>query len=122
MSINYSKLATVAKQLITQFGTDWTIRREIKGSYNPATNTQPAQTTNNYTVKAARLEYRKYKIDGEIIQKDDFQLYVEAKDLGIFIETYDKIVDNEDNIYEIVDVKPIKPGDTVVYYELQLRK
>ncbi len=118
--MNYSKLQNTAFKLLSKFGEDIIIRRETKTTYNPATNTDSVSTTDNYTVKGVKSNFRKSEIDGEIIQQGDFKLLLESKNLSIDPKTSDKIIYNS-NIYKIIDIISVKPADTIIYYILQVR-
>lgn len=120
MSFNYSNIQATAQRLITKFGKDWAIRRNVKGTYNPSTNTRTTTSTENHTVKAVKTEYKNYQVDGEVIKRGDFKLLVEAKGLSITPSTDDEIVDGTD-IYQIINIKEIKPATITIYYEIQVR-
>jgi hypothetical protein len=119
-AFNYTKLQATAQRLITKFGKEWTVRRLTKGTYNPAANTRSTDATTNYTAKAVRTEYKAYQIDGEVIQRGDFKLLLEAAGLAITPATTDKMVDGS-AIYQIINIKEIKPASTILYYEIQVR-
>lgn len=121
MSFDYTGLQNTAYNLIAKFGTDWTIRRIVKNTYNPATNTATVASTTDYTVKAYKSEYVEKQVDGENIQKGDILLVVAAKDLVITPRVSDQVLQGS-SVYQIQDVKPLNPATTNLYYKLQLRQ
>ncbi|RTL04574.1 hypothetical protein EKK58_10265 [Candidatus Dependentiae bacterium] len=120
MSFNYSNIQATAQRLITKFGKDWVLKRTIKGTYNPSANTRSTDSTTNYTAKAVRTEYKNYQVDGEVIQRGDFKLLMEAKGLSVVPSVEDEIVDGSDT-YQIINIKEIKPSTITIYYEIQVR-
>ena len=117
--VDYSQLAQTAKSLITKFGKDWTHRSIVKGSYTPSTNTVAADTTTDVTVKAVKQDYNHSQVDGTIIKQGDVKLICEA--LTTEPTTHDYMVDGLE-VWNIIKIKEINPGGTVVFYEMQLRK
>lgn len=120
MTFNYSKIQSTAQRLITKFGRDWVLRRTVKGSYSPSTNTRTTDSTTNYTAKAVKSEYKNYQVDGEVIQRGDFKLLMEAKGLAVVPSVEDEIIDGTD-VYQIINIKEVKPSTVTIYYEIQVR-
>lgn len=119
--VDYVKLQDTAQKILTNFGEDWVHRRVTKGTYDPANNTRTVDSTTNTTVKAARLNYKRAQVTGEVIQQGDIKLVVEAKGLSVTPTVDDKMVDGTE-IWQIIDIMEINPGGTPVYYEMQLRQ
>jgi len=123
MGFDYTKLAKTAQTMLDKFGEDWTLRSIDKGVYDPANNSQTYDTINNYTVKAVRENYDAKQIDNTVVMCGDIKLLVEAKTLNEIPytpTTHDQML-NGSSLYQIVNVKPTKPADIFVLYELQLR-
>jgi len=119
--VDYVKLQNTAQRLVGLFGTNWTHRHITKGTYNPGTNVRTTTSTTDTTVKAARLNYKKSQVIGEVIKQGDIKLIVEAKAF-----TTPPTVDDEmiyaSETWQIVDIIESNPGGTSIYYEMQLRK
>ena len=119
--VDYVKLQNTAQRLIGQFGTDWTHRRIVKGTYNPSTNVRTTTSTTDTTVKAARLNYKKSQVIGEVIKQGDIKLVVEAKAFSSPPTVDDEMISGSET-WQIVDIIESKPATTSIYYEMQLRK
>lgn len=117
----YSEMQGVANELLTEFGDTWTLRRVNKGTYNPSTNTRTTDSTDNYSVKCVRQNYKNNQIDGENIQNGDILLLVDAYGLEITPDTTDIFI-NSSETWQIVNIELIKPGDTIVMYKIQVRQ
>lgn len=117
---NYTNLQKTAQRLIGSFGQDVTYTDSVKGTYDPVTNTLISQKQ-EYVVKGVRMNYALSNIDGESVKQGDIRLLLEALDLPITPKPGDKISMSEET-WEVISLLSTQPGDTVVYYELQLRK
>ena len=118
--MDYVFMQEQATNLLDHFGRNWVVRRINKGEYDPSTNTRTIDETSDFTGKAVRLEYDQKQVDGEVIRSDDFQLIIEAKNLGVVPTVHDKVIDDA-CVYEIISIKKIQPKDTIIYFEMQLR-
>lgn len=121
MAINYTKMAATTLRLITENGATWTIKREVKGTYNPATNAQTVSSTTSYTVTGLLKEYNDRLMGGENIRKGDKRLLIAATDIAVEPTTHDQANDGTYD-WKIVSIKKTKPGDTNLLYELQVRQ
>jgi len=91
------------------------------GSFNPETMeydgaVSPVDTT-TYGIIGS---YRSYEIDGTLIQKGDYRLYVPAQGLPSEI-TPDHEIKIGSDVQDVVSIKKINPGNVIVGYELQVR-
>lgn len=118
---NYANSQNTAYRLIDKFGANWTHRKLTKNTYNPATNTRTTTATGNTTVRAVRQNYGSNQVDGQVIKQGDVKLLAEAKSFTVEPDVSDLMLDGSET-WQIMDVKPFKPGDTIIYYELQLRQ
>lgn len=118
MSDFYSGLAAVATNLLTDKGQAVTINRETSTSFDPVTGIDTV-TPSSFSGVGAVFDYHRSEIDGNLIQKGDIRLLLNAV-------TTEPLTDDEITIdgetYRVISVKPTSPGGTVVMYELQLRK
>lgn len=118
MSFDYAGLRdNTANKLIQRFGRLHTFTRVTYGAYNPATGTS-AETSTTFTAYAVKDEFSAFERNDGSIRIDDVKMIAEAS--GSF--EVDDCVTIESQEYTLVRVNPIKPGDTVVAYELQVRK
>ena len=108
-----------AAKLIKKFGRLHTFTRVTYGAYDPATGTS-AETTATFTANAVKDEFSAFERNDSSIQIDDIKLIAEASDLITF--EIDDSITIESQEYKLTRVNPIKPGATVVAYELQARK
>lgn len=118
--VDYNNLQNVAYKLLNNFGADWIHRVNTKGAYNPSTGIRNISTTVNTTVKAARINYKNNQIDGQQIQNGDIRLIVEHKNINTTPTIHDKMV-NGSEIWNIINIKEVKPATTAIYYDMQLR-
>lgn len=122
MTFDYARAQATATRLLTNFGADATLRKQVQGAYDPATGTTTVTTT-DYTVKAALLNYSRMdannqNAEGTLVERDDRK---------IIIESFAAVPDTDDLIifgsvtYRVVSVKKVNPSGTVVIHELQAR-
>lgn len=116
MSI-YKRLNSTANRLIKDYGRSFTFTRITQGEYNAASGEMP-ETTSTYTANAVKDSYNSFERGDSSIQVNDIKLIAESS--GNY--NLDDLVLIEDQQYRIIGVDPIKPGATVVAYELQARK
>lgn len=109
----YSKIATTAEQLISRYGRNVSVRQITKSG----TAYDPTVTPSDTTVKAVSANYTTEDQAGTQIQQGDIRFYIKT---SIAMTTDMQIVDDS-NIYSIIDVNNIKPGDTQIIYIIQAR-
>jgi hypothetical protein len=116
-TFDYTRTRANAERLIARFGQTGAIRRTTSDG-DPF---NPTMTTTDYPCTLAVLDYNKRDIDGTLIQKTDQMVYVSTAGLTISPETTDRLIVGG-AVLTVVNVKPLSPAGTVVYYELQVRK
>jgi hypothetical protein len=130
----YADLRDTATELIDEFGRDVTVNKfsrtagvsaePWRGPGDPGPNDAPT-AANTVTVKAAILDFNASDVDGTIVRRGDKQAYISAETAGTeSLEEYDTINDNNE-IYKIVNVETIEPGvlgTSRVLYIMQLRR
>ena len=117
IQFDYTRTRATAERLISRFGQTGALRRTT-GDADPF---NPSQTTTDYPCTFAVLDYAKKDIDGTIIQQTDQMVYLSTAGLGVTPETTDQLV-VQGVPATVVNVKPLAPAGTVVYYELQVRR
>ncbi len=116
----YNDLAATAKDLIDEFGVDWTLKSSSRGTYDPVLNTKPTESITSTTVKVVRFEYSEKEVNNETIKMGDCKVILSAQTSNI--DRQDTIVDPDGVTWSIVKVMDTKPGGSVIYHELQIRK
>jgi hypothetical protein len=116
MSYDYTGITSSATALITKFGKSYTFTRTTDGSYDPATgSTSP--TTATFTKYACVFDYSEQDRANSAILENDRRMLVESGDYLVG----DKVTIGSD-AYQVINVSPISPSDSVVAANLQVRK
>lgn len=121
--VDYAELATVAEELIQEFGRAISVRKVTTGApADPAKPWEPgAEATVDTAGNGVFLETKRSHLTGEIIPADQSLLLLSAAELGAVIPiAKDRIVDGSD-VWEITKVETLKPGATTLLYELQVK-
>lgn len=116
VAFDYTRTRATAERLIARFGQTGTLRRTVSDD-DPF---NPTQTTTDYPCTFAVLDYEKRDVDGTLIKQTDQMAYVSTAGLSIAPETTDRLVIGG-TPFTVVNVKPLSPAGTVVYFELQVR-
>ena len=112
----YSRMNETATRMITKYGRVLTFTHIELGVYDPETGTSP-ETATTYTANIVKDEFSSFERNDSSIEVNDIKLIGEVASFAI-----DDTVSIESEDYRVVKVNPIKPGPTVVAYELQVRK
>lgn len=112
----YSRLLSTSTNLIERYGVEYTFTKVTAGAFNPATGTV-SSTSSTYTAYCVRDSYSAYERQDGSVQIDDIKLIAEVAAFAV-----DDTVSIDSSVYRVVRVSPIKPGATVLAYELQVRK
>lgn len=118
MSFDYSEMAAVSLDLLTEFGQDVTRIAYTPGAYNPATGTS-TPTTASTTRKGALFDIARgtQYLNGTLVERGDKQLLVDAEG-AVNIE--DRFTVNG-VVYQIVSMAEVNPAGTPVLYDLHVR-
>ena len=82
--IDYGQIRAVAKDILTKFGKNITLKREQDGGvYDPVTGTTSAGTTTTILGVGVILSYQRADIDGTNILMTDRKLYFSGADLKV---------------------------------------
>jgi hypothetical protein len=118
-TFDYTKAQATAKRLIKRFGREVTL--VITAGSGDAWN--PVQSGDTQTLVAAVFDYKNSKIDGTLIKTGDKRLLISTEGATIAPDLQHKIaIEDIEDEHSIVDLKPLSPGGTVVYWEAQVRK
>ncbi len=121
--VDYVELATVAQELILEFGRAMSVRKvttAVPG--DPDTPWVPgAESVADTAVNGVFLETKRSHITGEMIPEDRSLLLLSASELGAVVPIgKDRIVDGA-KVWEVLRVETLKPGATALIYELQVK-
>lgn len=125
MTAFYDALIKAANRLLTDKGQTVTATRVIEGAYDVNTGTA-TNTETNYSVKAVILPYKREAIaSNDLIQQGDMKLLVSPLQTSgvamIELKPQDKVTVNNE-LWVIVNVKPLYPNGQLVFQECQIRK
>ncbi|WP_434033589.1 hypothetical protein [Cupriavidus sp. a3] len=120
----YDEMATLADELLREFGKALTLRRVVPGAYDPASGTS-AETVTDYQGTGALFEYAMLAagqtwIPSTLIEVGDKQCLLSPAGMPL-PTTGDKLLDGAE-VWQVQNVKAVNPAGTPVLYELQIRK
>lgn len=121
MSFDYTSLATVADELLTEFGQAVTIGRNTAGAYDTSTGSATV-TTESEDGTAAVFDYspsQRFRAGGLILDGDKHLL---LSSVGISEPRPGDIVTIGSVDWAIITVKTTAPAGTAVLYECQVRR
>ena len=106
------------QQLIATHGYDVSFDRvQSGGSYDPATGTMTGGSTVSWTGRGVYVNYMDEEVNGTSIATDDRKLLLQAVGLTRAPEVGD-FVDDE---VQVINVRKLQSGSTVVAYVCQVR-
>jgi len=117
----YTQSITNANTAIRKKGRDICIQRTVITTSTSTPWTVPTDSPSSHLTKGVFLDYSSHEVDGTLILAEDQKVLVAALGLDIVPTTKDKIIDGDDT-WAIKAVKPLKPGDEAIIYELQVRR
>lgn len=117
MAFNYANAQATAERLIAQFGQTATLTKYT----STGTAYAPSRSATGYGVIVVIMDYRNSEIDGTLVKQGDKRIYLSTDGLTVTPATTDTIT-LESVVHLIIDVRPLSPGGTVVYYEIQARR
>lgn len=115
-TFDYTKAQATAKRLIKRFGQNATLK--VLAGSGDAWN--PTQTPSEQPVIIAISKYNNSQIDGTLVKQGDKKIYVSTEGATIEPDVGHKLeIGSLD--HAIVNVMPLSPAGTVVYWEVQAR-
>jgi hypothetical protein len=117
MAFNYANAQATAERLIAQFGQTATLTKYASSG----TVYAPTRSSTGYGVIVVIMDYRNSEIDGTLVRQGDKKIYLSTDGLTVTPAASDEIT-LESVVHSVIDVKPLSPGGTVVYYEIQARR
>ncbi len=119
-TFDYTRAVATAQRLLTKFGQSATLRQTSTIGGDPWDPGSGTTTTTDTTITAAVLDYANGEIDGTLILASDRKVYVAASDLAVTPAPADVLIIGSDQL-SVVNVKPLSPAGTTVYWEVQCR-
>lgn len=106
------------QQLMRTHGYTVTFKRpQSGGSYDPATGTVTGGSEISWTGVGVFTNFRDEEVDGTSILTDDRKLLLQAVDL----EREPEVSDTVDDTVQVINVRKMQSGPTVIAYILQTR-
>jgi len=116
MAFDYTPLASTAERLLTDYGQSVTFSRFSRGSYSPSSG---MSSTSQTTYDAKVVLFNESKAE----ENDNTTQVIEIPAVA-YSATPPKIGDtatiNSEKL-RVVEINPVQPATTVIYYELRLR-
>jgi len=113
------------KFLLSQYGSEVTLRKPSYGSYDPTTGSVGSTTNTDYTILCYFADYALSEVDNDNVVMGDRKAYFPAKDSsGSTIpkpDAEDQIIGFGDTV-KIVRVQELFSADTLVCYICQVRE
>jgi hypothetical protein len=118
-AFDYARPKATADRLIARYGQSATLRRPTSSgtAYNP-TEGEP----DDHPVTVVVTDYSNREIDGTRVLATDKKVLLAVDDLAITPTPADKLLIGGVSHSIVSPVRPLAPGGTVLYYELQVRR
>ena len=116
-AFDYAKTRATAERLIAKFGQQAQLRRIT----NSGTDYDPVQTSQDFACMLVNLDYMQAHIGDTLIQRGDRMVYLSIEGLSITPTLADKVLIGGIE-HAIIDIQPLSPGGTVVFWQLQVRR
>lgn len=122
MSAFYTEMATVALELITEFGRSATAVKELAEAEDAAKPWRGTDDADNIEtpIIAAFVEDEDQSESGTLVRRNFATVWVAVVE-GVSLKDYSYIKDGEDYL-KIEDVEEVKPGPTVVAYKMSVKR
>lgn len=114
---DYGKRRATAERLIAKFGQRGSLRRIV----NSGPDYDPVQTSEDFACSLVDLDRSQAHIAETLIQRGDRTVYLSTEGLSVTPTLADKMLIGGAE-HAIVDVQPLSPGGTVVFWQLQVRR
>lgn len=119
--VDYVKLAATSQRLLDANGRSVTLvyRGPAADSGNAWDGSKSVGGASESAI-GVFLDYQRREVDGTKIQAHDKRLLVAAQNLTNSPTTAERVTDGGVN-YQVIDVRVVQPGATILLYELQVR-
>lgn len=116
-AFDYARARSTAERLLARFGQSGTIRRLVKSG----TSYDPVLTPADYACTLVDLDYDERQVDGSLIKRGDRMVYLSTAGFTIRPELSDKVLIGGVE-HAIMNVMPLAPSGTTVFFQLQARR
>ncbi len=114
---DYDGTRATAERLIAKFGQKASLRRIA----NSGPDYDPVQTSENFACFLVDLDQSQVHIAETLIQRGDRMVYLSTEGLSITPMLADKMLIGGVE-HAIVDIQPLSPGGTVVFWQLLVQR
>lgn len=134
MAFDYSGLLGVADRLITDFGRPITLRRNSRMPANPSKPwgdvEDPGVDTQSIDATGVFLDSKRQAFDGATAGIGLGLSNVEMKTTRVLVQALSTLpeemgrdwkVDDGSRTFEVLSSMPVKPGGTLMYYDLEVK-
>lgn len=119
-TFNYSRIEQAAIDQIYSKGRDVSYVYVDPGTLNVTNDTIGGAGSTSQTVKMLITDYNRKDIDGSMVKAGDKIGLMANSELSGNPKTGDRVEDGE--IWEVMHIQTVKPGSTLLFYRLQLRR
>lgn len=116
-TFDYGNARVTAERLIAKFGQRGSLRRIV----NSGPDYDPVQANEDFACSLVDLDHSQAHVGDTLIQRGDRIVYLSTAGLSITPTLADKVLIG-DVEHSIVDLQPLSPGGTVVFWQLQVRR
>lgn len=116
-AFDYGKTRATAERLIAKFGQRGSLRRVV----NSGPDYDPVQTSEDFLCSLVDLDQSQVHVADTLVQSGDRMVYLSTEGLSITPTLPDKVLIGGVE-YAIVDIQPLSPGGTVMFWQLQVRR
>lgn len=115
MTFDHTPIATVASNILAQFGRTVTVRNTVVSATNPVTGTVTASTTDT-TANAYFDEVNQFRFPSTLVEAGDRVAYIDVE-----VDVGDKII-RDAEVWEVVSVTPYELGLGVAAWQAVIRR
>lgn len=119
MSFDYSEAASVASELLADFGALVTLTRITPGVYDPDTGTV-TNTGATHIANGIKLDYEQRAIDGTNILQGDQRVYLDPL-MAATPQAGDTLTVGAE-VFTVVRSRPLSPAGVCVLHDIQVRR
>lgn len=128
MAIDYAALASDVQQLIEDNGRSVTLVRQSESAQLSGKPWRGGSASDDTTITATAIliEYEENEIDDQLVRRGDQRCLLAATSTevaGQDITKFDTLDDSAvTGTWHIINVNAVQPGDTLIVYDIQLRR
>ncbi|PWK42214.1 hypothetical protein [Pseudomonas sp. OV226] len=118
----YDEMATLALDMITEFGQPVIIRATTVGEYDPEAGSAPPDTVIDQTAQGMLIDFTGQEFqNNSLIKQGDKKLKIAAQGLAWVPGLLNKVIVQGRTWSIVPPLKEINPAGTPILYELQVR-